>query len=160
MVTNSVFKYLVNEAAFVDTLVMSVWTREKPVLEQPACGESSRNPEAAGLAHASSHVWNAHQSRGCGRCDYASVATTCKRQRHPGPLRPSDYRGEAGSTITGREDASVPKRSHEVDGNNCNCLNRKHWALNSAVECHLHTVEVIGSNPIAPTILLKTNKLT
>ena len=31
---------------------------------------------------------------------------------------------------------------------------RKHksWALNSAVECHLHTVEVIGSNPIAPTI--------
>ena len=25
------------------------------------------------------------------------------------------------------------------------------WALNSAVECHLHTVEVIGSNPIAPT---------
>ena len=29
--------------------------------------------------------------------------------------------------------------------------NRKHWALNSAVECHLHTVEVIGSNPIAPT---------
>src|SRR3974390_2819893 len=26
-------------------------------------------------------------------------------------------------------------------------------ALNSAVECHLHTVEVIGSNPIAPTIV-------
>src|SRR5215472_11278183 len=25
-------------------------------------------------------------------------------------------------------------------------------ALNSAVECHLHTVEVIGSNPIAPTM--------
>jgi hypothetical protein len=25
-------------------------------------------------------------------------------------------------------------------------------ALNSAVECHLHTVEVIGSNPVAPTI--------
>ena len=24
-------------------------------------------------------------------------------------------------------------------------------ALNSAVECHPHTVEVIGSNPIAPT---------
>jgi hypothetical protein len=32
-------------------------------------------------------------------------------------------------------------------------------ALNSAVECHLHTVEVIGSNPIAPTILLKKNQL-
>src|SRR5438067_1196545 len=28
----------------------------------------------------------------------------------------------------------------------------KRRALNSAVECHPHTVEVIGSNPIAPTI--------
>src|SRR3954465_524501 len=25
------------------------------------------------------------------------------------------------------------------------------WALNSAVECHLHTVEVVGSSPTAPT---------
>jgi hypothetical protein len=32
-------------------------------------------------------------------------------------------------------------------------LTAKRWALNSAVECHLHTVEVIGSNPIAPTNL-------
>jgi hypothetical protein len=32
-------------------------------------------------------------------------------------------------------------------------LTARKWALNSAVECHLHTVEVIGSNPIAPTIL-------
>jgi hypothetical protein len=33
--------------------------------------------------------------------------------------------------------------------------NRRHpsqRALNSAVECHLHTVEVAGSNPAAPTI--------
>src|ERR1022692_947149 len=29
------------------------------------------------------------------------------------------------------------------------------WALNSAVECHLHTVEVTGSNPVAPTIFSK-----
>jgi hypothetical protein len=35
-------------------------------------------------------------------------------------------------------------------------LTARTWALNSAVECHLHTVEVIGSNPIAPTI----NQLT
>ena len=27
------------------------------------------------------------------------------------------------------------------------------WALNSAVECHLHTVEVTGSSPVAPTNL-------
>jgi hypothetical protein len=26
------------------------------------------------------------------------------------------------------------------------------WAHNSAVECHLHTVEVVGSNPAVPTI--------
>jgi hypothetical protein len=26
------------------------------------------------------------------------------------------------------------------------------WAHNSAVECHLHTVEVQGSSPCAPTI--------
>jgi len=35
-------------------------------------------------------------------------------------------------------------------------LTATQWALNSAVECHLHTVEVIGSNPIAPTINLLT----
>ena len=28
------------------------------------------------------------------------------------------------------------------------------WALNSAVECHPHTVEVVGSNPTAPTTRL------
>jgi hypothetical protein len=28
------------------------------------------------------------------------------------------------------------------------------WALNSAVECHLHTVEVTGSNPVAPTNII------
>jgi hypothetical protein len=32
-------------------------------------------------------------------------------------------------------------------------LTAKQWALNSAVECHPHTVEVVGSNPTAPTIL-------
>jgi hypothetical protein len=36
----------------------------------------------------------------------------------------------------------------------------KRRALNSAVECHLHTVEVIGSNPIAPTIFSITCKLS
>ena len=36
-------------------------------------------------------------------------------------------------------------------------LTASKWALNSAVECHLHTVEVIGSNPIAPTILSRVS---
>src|ERR1700691_2674800 len=31
-------------------------------------------------------------------------------------------------------------------------LTAKQWALNSAVECHPHRVEVVGSNPTAPTI--------
>jgi hypothetical protein len=31
-------------------------------------------------------------------------------------------------------------------------------AHNSAVECHPHTVEVVGSNPTAPTILLTRNR--
>ena len=26
------------------------------------------------------------------------------------------------------------------------------WAINSVVECHLHTVEVTGSSPVSPTI--------
>jgi len=39
-------------------------------------------------------------------------------------------------------------------------LSLKAWALNSAVECHLHTVEVIGSNPIAPTIVSSTCRLS
>src|SRR5271165_4428665 len=29
----------------------------------------------------------------------------------------------------------------------------EYWAHNSAVECHPHTVEVVGSNPTAPTIV-------
>jgi hypothetical protein len=33
-------------------------------------------------------------------------------------------------------------------------------ALNSAVECHLHTVEVVGSNPAAPTIKSTTYSLS
>jgi hypothetical protein len=33
-------------------------------------------------------------------------------------------------------------------------LTAAQWALNSAVECHLHTVEVVGSNPTAPTNLI------
>jgi hypothetical protein len=37
----------------------------------------------------------------------------------------------------------------------CKC-----WAHNSAVECHLHTVEVVGSNPAVPTIKSTTYKMT
>gem|GEM_PF-3800271 len=30
------------------------------------------------------------------------------------------------------------------------------WAINSGVECYLHTVEVTGSNPVSPIPLLST----
>lgn len=32
--------------------------------------------------------------------------------------------------------------------------NKKGWAINSEVECYLHTVEVAGSNPASPTIFV------
>ena len=47
------------------------------------------------------------------------------------------------------------EKGHRVDtgcGESAILAVTAQWALNSAVECHLHTVEVIGSNPIAPTI--------
>ena len=50
-------------------------------------------------------------------------------------------------------------RSHGLDDRGRKCLNTKDWALNSAVECHLHTVEVRGSNPLAPTIVSSTCRL-
>ncbi len=34
------------------------------------------------------------------------------------------------------------------------CCAYQRWAINSVVECHLHTVEVTGSNPVSPTIFL------
>jgi len=56
---------------------------------------------------------------------------------------------------------SVPDRSQGVDGSGCKWLNKKSRAHNSAVECHLHTVEVVGSNPAVPTNpkLFKTNQI-
>lgn len=35
--------------------------------------------------------------------------------------------------------------------NKYNSIRQLKRAINSAVECHLHTVEVVGSNPISPT---------
>ena len=34
-------------------------------------------------------------------------------------------------------------------------LTEQPWAVNSAVECHPHTVEVTGSNPVPPTSKFK-----
>src|SRR5712691_10025210 len=60
----------------------------------------------------------------------------------------------AGANAGGRDAASEHEVDRELVYNDE--LTASKWALNSAVECHLHTVEVIGSNPIAPTI----NQLT
>ena len=103
------------------------------------------------MAHATAHVWHFGEEPrgGCG--DNSSAIAPRERQYHDGPLCPGRDTGKAGGTIAHREIASVPKCSREVDGDGCNCLNVKKRALNSAVECHLHTVEVVGSNPTAPT---------
>ena len=92
------------------------------------------------------------KSQGADVATTQALYATRKRQYHDGQVRPSRDASEAGSTKPSGQVDSVPIRSHVVDGNGCNWLNRKRWALNSAVECHPHTVEVIGSNPIAPTI--------
>ena len=34
-------------------------------------------------------------------------------------------------------------------------LTEQPWAVNSAVECHPHTVEVTGSNPVPPTMQIQ-----
>src|SRR5439155_3182959 len=84
--------------------------------------------------------------------DHASTDAPREREYHDGQVRSGRDARETERTISHRKSDSVPIRSHAIDGSDCNCLNRKHWELNSAVECHPHTVEVIGSNPIAPTI--------
>src|SRR5207245_4772391 len=120
----------------------------------PTCRKAGRNQQAFGMAHAASHVRDTGQEPGCGRGDYAGAHAARERQHHNGQVRPSCDASEAGSTIAYCALDSVPIRSQIVDGKFCICLNRKGWALNSAVECHLHTVEVVGSNPTAPTIQL------
>src|ERR1041384_4500708 len=67
-------------------------------------------------------------------------------------------------TIVNDEDRIVRRMQNQpalgaVDEYGGNCKNQKRRALNSAVECHLHTVEVIGSNPIAPTNPLKSKQV-
>ena len=48
-----------------------------------------------------------------------------------------------GSITPGDESTVMGYRQKEAISN---------WAYNSVVECHLHTVEVVGSNPTAPII--------
>ena len=87
----------------------------------------------------------------------ADVATTKELMRHANVSITMDRYVQAVGEQKKQAQHSVvgligPKWPHGVDNTACILLNRKGWALNSAVECHLHTVEVIGSNPIAPTI--------
>ena len=88
----------------------------------------------------------------------ASSFNPCRYRRQ---VRAGRDAREAQSAITYRAGGSVPRNREgidfvpecfqTVDECGCNCLNVKGWALNSAVECHPHTVEVVGSNPTAPT---------
>ena len=103
------------------------------------------------MAHSAPHIWNNARSQWGRSGNHQGLDASCERQRHDGPLRPGHHASQkAGPT---RDCGAVgPKWTHAVDGWVCNCLNVKGWALNSAVECHLHTVEVRGSNPLAPTM--------
>src|SRR5262249_32498145 len=76
-------------------------------------------------------------SEGADVATHASTDAPREREYHDGQVRSSCDTREAKGTVTHRDNASVPKRSHAVDGIICNCLNVKRWALNSAVECHL-----------------------
>jgi Phage integrase family len=104
------------------------------------------------LAHVSPHFRHFGEQRRRGRCDDAGTDAARERKHHDGQIGSGRDSGETQSAILHRAGDPVPRLFPRVDGYGCNWLNRKNWALNSAVECHLHTVEVIGSNPIAPTI--------
>ena len=68
------------------------------------------------------------------------------------------------STGTSRVTARYPRCYGTIESPNVMCimmnLPPNKWALNSAVECHPHTVEVVGSNPTAPTISARSNPET
>ena len=52
----------------------------------------------------------------------------------------------------GADRAARPRRRRLVDSPGAACFNPAGFrGVNSAVECHLHTVEVVGSNPTRPT---------
>ena len=124
---------------------------------RPASSTPGRDHQTTRLAHATPHVRDFGQEPRRGRGDYTGAHATRERKHHDGQVRPSCDACQAGSAIAHRAVNSVPIRSRAVDGNGCNCLNIKQWALNSAVECHPHTVEVVGSNPTAPTT--RSNRL-
>ena len=85
------------------------------------------------------------------RCNNEGTHTPCQCQHHYGQVRPSG-RGAQKTGSAKHRGVVGPKWPHDVTIAYRKSLIRNGWALNSAVECHLHTVEVIGSNPIAPTI--------
>jgi hypothetical protein len=82
-----------------------------------------------------------------------------------GGLPGQTSKSEPPTTITRQVSAIMPlSYAHansllKLTADFCICIRGKGvlphnlWALNSAVECHPHTVEVVGSNPTAPTIL-------
>jgi hypothetical protein len=67
---------------------------------------------------------------------YVQAVTPAKREAQSRIVRSIPFpKWDRGTEV-------VPIRSQIVDGSGCNCLNVKGWALNSAVECHLHTVTI------------------
>jgi hypothetical protein len=93
---------------------------------------------------------------------FPNGGTEPQRLRHIGSCRRGGHGGlqaEQGSGKAEKDKCGTRLRAYwiqtgcGVDNIACILLNCEGWALNSAVECHPHTVEVVGSNPTAPTIL-------
>ena len=104
-------------------------------------------------------------------CRILALSTSLCGGHQSGFQRPIPKSGNAGRQDAGRNQATERHRawtlaagmlySASAEDNRkpqVLCLPRAHrrrrqksWAHNSAVECHPHTVEVVGSNPTAPT---------
>ena len=63
-----------------------------------------------------------------------------------------------GGTVQSFKKALTSKGPDHYKMQDCNWpqrfKGRQNWAVNSAGECHLHTVEVTGSNPVPPTMTI------
>jgi hypothetical protein len=90
------------------------------------------------------------------------------RQRGPHPIRSKRSRGEGAAGLPERQknlDFEAVRPLYVATFNACESCSfgttyTDQRAVNSAGECHLHTVEVTGSNPVSPTRKIKDLQAT
>jgi hypothetical protein len=87
-------------------------------------------------------IGRSHPASGTPDTPHAKVSITTDRYvQAVTPARREAYEARFRSQRRLRK-GNCSHTSQIVDGNGCNCLNEKAWALNSAVECHLHTLTI------------------